>query len=292
MNARNGKIARLSPEIRQQLNQRLEMSEQSPDLLPWLNALPEVQAILKKNFDGVPVSRQNLSEWRQGGFQEWLARRDFAADVSDATRLVEDLDEASREGELADYAATVLAARFTVLLARWNGEVDEQFEAKTRVLNRLCHSVVQLQRGTHQSIRDTFQMEVLAGEKAKKDDAEEKAELLAPLKSKLQIPIWSQMFGGGKTGHRIADFIWAVENGRDFKTGLRPEDEYMFEQLAARARESAKADVETASVKKPHKTKSKKVSKRRKTNDIASTPPPPNPPVPANPVKLNQTLRQ
>jgi hypothetical protein len=76
MNARNGKIARLPRSVREELNERLERSEESPQLLDWLNALPEVKKVLKSDFAGAPISKQNLSEWRQGGFQEWLARQD------------------------------------------------------------------------------------------------------------------------------------------------------------------------------------------------------------------------
>jgi hypothetical protein len=79
MNTRNGKIARLPREVRQELNQRLEQSEPSPQLLEWLNALPEVKKVLRDDFDGVPISKQNLSQWRQGGFEEWLAREELWA---------------------------------------------------------------------------------------------------------------------------------------------------------------------------------------------------------------------
>src|SRR5208337_1540982 len=87
MNARNGKIARLPRDIRNQLNERLDCSEESPQLLEWLNALPESQKVVKDHFNGVPISPQNLSQWRQGGFQEWLARRDLSEDAREVRHL-------------------------------------------------------------------------------------------------------------------------------------------------------------------------------------------------------------
>ena len=87
MNARNGKIARLPRSVRHELNERLERSEQSPQLLDWLNALPEARKIVQNDFAGVPISKQNLSEWRQGGFEEWLARRNLCEDARDLTEL-------------------------------------------------------------------------------------------------------------------------------------------------------------------------------------------------------------
>src|SRR5580704_13765434 len=131
MNARNGKIARLPREIRNELNQRLERSEPGPKLLAWLNALEEVKELLKEEFDGAPISKQNLSEWRKGGFREWLARRDLCEDAQDVAECAEEMDR-QVDGVLADSAATVLAARFGSLITNWDGEVDEKFEAKAR----------------------------------------------------------------------------------------------------------------------------------------------------------------
>ena len=41
-------------------------------LLAWLNALPEVQAILARDFAGRPINDQNFSEWKHGGYIDWL----------------------------------------------------------------------------------------------------------------------------------------------------------------------------------------------------------------------------
>ena len=125
MNARNGKIARLPRDIRNQLNERLDCSEESPQLLEWLNALPEAQQVVKDHFAGVPISPQNLSQWRQGGFQEWLARRDLSEDAREVRHLSDEMDDEDSQSVLADDAAVVLSARFGSLLANWNGEVDE-----------------------------------------------------------------------------------------------------------------------------------------------------------------------
>jgi hypothetical protein len=84
MKSRNGKIARLPAEIRQELNQRLERSEPSTQLLPWLNALPEVQQVLREEFEGVPINKQNLSQWRRGGFQESQALRFIQRQTADS----------------------------------------------------------------------------------------------------------------------------------------------------------------------------------------------------------------
>jgi hypothetical protein len=212
MNARNGKIARLPREIRQQLNERLERSEESPKILPWLNALPEVIAVINEDFDGVPVSKQNLSEWRQGGFQEWAARRDLREDAQDMAECAQDMD-AQVEGVLADAAATVLAARLGRLMTNWDGEVDEKFEAKSRVLNRLCRSVVQLQRGMHQANRQSLEVERMMAEKENREKEELKERLLRPFWIGLGIPNAMKLFGGGARGEKLAKYFMSVQFG-------------------------------------------------------------------------------
>jgi len=74
-----GKIARLPHDLRAQLNSRLQDGQLGPQILPWLNSLPQVQALLAQDFHALPISQQNLSNWRQGGYQEWLVRQDVLA---------------------------------------------------------------------------------------------------------------------------------------------------------------------------------------------------------------------
>jgi hypothetical protein len=71
MKPRIGKIARLPKLIRDELNHRLENGAAAPGLLPWLNALPEVQRVLAEKFHGRPLTKHNLSDWRRGGYAEW-----------------------------------------------------------------------------------------------------------------------------------------------------------------------------------------------------------------------------
>jgi hypothetical protein len=162
MKARNGKIARLPHDVREELNVRLERSEPSPQLLAWLNALPAVRAFVQREFGGKPVSKQNLSQWRLGGFQDWLTRRDFFADARNADDFLAEGGK-RRERLPADEAATILAARYAGLIVRWDGECTRDFEARARVLNGLCRGVAELQREAHKANRDNFDVETAAG---------------------------------------------------------------------------------------------------------------------------------
>ena len=72
---RKGKIARLPIALRTELNQRLANNEDGAKLLNWLNAIPGVPAMLATDFAGEPITKQNLYEWRQGGFLEHFQLR-------------------------------------------------------------------------------------------------------------------------------------------------------------------------------------------------------------------------
>ncbi len=78
---RTGKIARLPARLREELNARLHNGEKGCRLVEWLNGLPEVQTIIVDQFGGRPIRPQNLSEWRQGGYLDWLHRRE-SQDIS------------------------------------------------------------------------------------------------------------------------------------------------------------------------------------------------------------------
>jgi len=195
MNARNGKIARLPRSVRDELNERLECSKESPQLLHWLNALPEVKAVVKKDFAGVSISKQNLSEWRQGGFQEWLLRQELLAESLNMKTFAEELGE-DRDNVVADDVATVLAARYAALISKWDGEVDEKFEAKARVLNGLCRAVVQLQRGMHRAKKNNEDYIRGLEEDFQRQRAENKNKRLERMYSLLREPQVAQAFGG------------------------------------------------------------------------------------------------
>lgn len=74
---RTGKIARLPHEIREQLNLRIQNGEPGKSILKWLNALPEVLAILQEHFKGRPIAPSNLTEWKAGGYPEGVILTSF-----------------------------------------------------------------------------------------------------------------------------------------------------------------------------------------------------------------------
>ncbi len=110
-----GKIARFPKEIRDQLNRRLENGDLASDILPWLNELPSVKAVLMRHFQGGLVNEQNLTNWRRGGFQRWLKKQEPLAVIQELSEDAADISRAGR-GRIATGAATVASSQILEFL--------------------------------------------------------------------------------------------------------------------------------------------------------------------------------
>jgi hypothetical protein len=150
--ARTGKIARLPQEIRRQLNRRLDDGESGKGLVEWLNSRPELQAVMAAEFEGRPITEQNLSEWKQRGYREWVVQQETLEQVK---RMASDADELSQAtGErLTDKLAVCLAGRYAMAVAEWDGNPESGIGRKLRVLRALALDVVELRRGDHSAAR-------------------------------------------------------------------------------------------------------------------------------------------
>ena len=138
---RTGKIARLPKAVREELNRRLENGEEGKKLVEWLNGLPEVQQIVAEEFEGWVIREQNLSQWKQGGYQDWVAQQEV---LEVASRLQEEGEELSAEGpELTESLTRWLTARYALATREvQNAEKEERWE----LLRKLCADVVRLRR--------------------------------------------------------------------------------------------------------------------------------------------------
>jgi hypothetical protein len=142
---RKGKIARLPRALRHELNRRLADNEDGGVTLNWLNALPEVKAVLARDFGGEPIGKQNLYEWRQGGFVEWQTRQDLLEQARDLAADAEELD-ATANGKLLDGLATALSIRYSATLANWDGNDNEAIRGQLRILRSFTQDIVALRR--------------------------------------------------------------------------------------------------------------------------------------------------
>ena len=154
---RNGKIARLPRAVRHELNRRLQDGEQGKTLVAWLNGLPEVQAIVAAEWVGKPLREQNLSEWRKGGYRDWLVQQEA---LELAVRLGEDAAELAAEDRppLTDTLALWVAARYAVATRR---VAEAEGVEGWRLLRELCGDLVELRRGDHSAQRLRMERERL-----------------------------------------------------------------------------------------------------------------------------------
>lgn len=151
--ARVGKIARLPKAVQDQLNHRLDNHEPAQPLLLWLNELPEVRQLLATLFGGVPISKQNLRQWRRGGFREWQARQEAMTLAPDITELISEADELlpSATEPITDRLAPWVVAHYLInTQAMLNAGAGTD---KFKLLRALCADISSLRRADHRSAR-------------------------------------------------------------------------------------------------------------------------------------------
>ena len=158
---RTGKIARLPRDIREQLNRKLQDGEPGVRLVEWLNGLPQVRQTLGEGFGGREISEQNLSEWKAGGYADWLARQETLSCARELAADAGELTDAA-DGSLADHLAMALSARYAALVAGWKGEIDDEFQRKARALRFLNQDIGELRRGDQHAERLRLDLERFA----------------------------------------------------------------------------------------------------------------------------------
>ncbi len=213
MTTRNGKIARLPKQVRDDLNDRLGDGEPGKQLVEWLNGLPAVQEVLKLRFGGRPISEQNLSEWKQGGYQEWLRLQESRYLVQHLSEQAEDLEADAGNLAVSDRCATLLAlelARNTEALLQQNADPRERW----RHLQELLKAVGQLRREDHQAARllldqARWEREALRLDQENSERAEKEVQrrATAPLVEALRAASLAQIFGPGAPGRQLASLL-------------------------------------------------------------------------------------
>jgi hypothetical protein len=150
-----GKIGRLPPGLREEVNRRLERGEQGASVAKWLNGLPEARALLAAEFGGRPVREQNVSDWRHHGYRTWLRRREAEAMGGEVAGL-QGVDPAA----LLDNLAAWTSVRY-LLAVRGLVDKAEDGQGQARVLHEFCGDVVALRRDKYADERLKLEREYL-----------------------------------------------------------------------------------------------------------------------------------
>ena len=143
---RNGKIATLPSEIRNELSFRMHQGEPTKTLLAWLNALPEIKDRIHRHGKDESITKQNLSQWRQGGLREWCLHYDLCKNASRLSEYSDQMENSVDAPLLAGKMATLLAARYAALLNTWDGTPSPEIEDKLRLLRNLNRDLALLQK--------------------------------------------------------------------------------------------------------------------------------------------------
>lgn len=132
--------------------------ESSRTLLQWLNATPEAAKIWEREFEGVVASAQNLSEWRAGGYKEWMERKERVENLKTLSSFAHDLTRAG--GSIADGAASILSGQILEALEQAGnlcvtGGCDDAEKNPNDGLAKMASAIASLQNaGTARSKLD------------------------------------------------------------------------------------------------------------------------------------------
>ena len=166
-----GKITRLPSNIRDQLHQRLANAETADLILPWLNSLPEVKAILDAQFEGQPISDKNLSEYRKRGFRRWEMRQS-AIEFSSEAGADQPAPGPTASIPLVDNLVHWISLRFAA--AAHNSTLADDPETELRQIRQFLADIVALRRGDLVARRIHLEQQRLALEETKNQQTLEK----------------------------------------------------------------------------------------------------------------------
>lgn len=215
---RNGKIARLPHHLRKQLNRRLQDGEPGKTLVEWLNGQPGVVETLKEQFYGRPINEQNLSEWKQGGYQDWLKHEESRAFIENLTEQSGELEEMADGVEISDRFGSILATEMTRLATQLlESETDP--EKRWQRLREIHRELSQLRRDDHRAVRTFIKRDRWTRE-SEREDREIEKRYTEELRKRSVAPYWAllqrsslaEMFGGGEVGRNLASQILEAQN--------------------------------------------------------------------------------
>jgi hypothetical protein len=190
MTTRISKIARLPADIREQFNRRLHNGEVGRTLLPWVNNLPETKTVLAELFGGKAITHQNLSEWRTGGYQDWLMHQQR---LDWFQRLFEQEKELEAPNQCGDMFETM--SRFFIF------ELGQAFTAMQNIKNpevrwaklqHLTQEFARLQNSYNWSRRVGLEWEKYKDQFEEDDSPDPEPapnDLAGPLKDKTRAPV-------------------------------------------------------------------------------------------------------
>jgi len=172
---RRGKVGRFPKLLRDQINQMIRDGCSYSHILQKLKFTPETA--------GLCISKQNLSRWKLGGYQEWLAQQEWREDMrerqADALELLHD----SESSKFQEVSLQVAAMRIFQLLQRLEASslptnlhyLHPGFIRLLAVLPRISREALRYQKYRDACVRARIQLQALQDPKRKLNDDERRA---------------------------------------------------------------------------------------------------------------------
>jgi hypothetical protein len=172
---RRGKVARLPKSARDQINQMLRDGASYTQILTRINSTPE--------FSNLLLSKHNLSRWKRGGYQDWLARQEWREDVRDRQSESLELLDDSRNSKFHEVSLQVAAMRIFELLQRLETstlspnlqDLPPAFLRLLAVLPRISREALRYQKYRDACVQARQQIQLLQDPNRKLNDEERRA---------------------------------------------------------------------------------------------------------------------
>ena len=234
-----GKIARLPRDLRIKLNRRLDNGLPSHEILDWLNRDKTVRKILAGQFESEPISRQNLSAWRTGDYQEWTNRRDaieLMKEVSgDADDIFSEIGSENDSPCFSDKMALWYTARYLVLAKKVIATAEEgDLDKQEAAMHRIGRVLAYLRRSDHSAARIRLQRDRFEFQRTQAEEAKEAREA----KSKPAKPRGNPGLSTPEKIHRVRQML--------FGDDIDPSPDYMKTETYKKEQEEAEKKRQAA----------------------------------------------
>lgn len=149
---RNGKIARLPKSIREDINHQLSNGVPGKHIVEWLNRDSKVLPILEAWFMDSPITEQNLSEWKKGGYQDWLRHQESLECAQTWKEQTNELNHVAGGLPISDQLSSTVALALGNLIRQ---KVTEGLETPEQIQSFavLMKELAELRKDDHRAVR-------------------------------------------------------------------------------------------------------------------------------------------
>ena len=110
---------------------------------------------------GSAVTEQDLCDWQQGGYQEWLRHQEACDVVRDLAEQADDLESCAEDLPVSDCLSALLGTELARSAKSLLAETTAPAERWQR-LREVLHELARLRKGDHQALRVQLEREALA----------------------------------------------------------------------------------------------------------------------------------